>query len=147
MTSATVTWLLEHSPPCSWESPLGEGSISLKNLILLLSHWSNHLSCSNQCVGPLSSSSCSLWGVAFLSSCWSMNLICVIHALKISGMVMSVTYCNLGIYDPKSCNVWMICNVTSEECHAKVCGCVLCRMSEIIIGCFCGGCVFPGIVI
>ena len=37
MMSATVTWLLEGSSPGSWESLLGEDSISLKNLIPLLS--------------------------------------------------------------------------------------------------------------
>ena len=40
MISATVTWLFEGSPPCSWESLLGDGSISLKHLIPLPSHWS-----------------------------------------------------------------------------------------------------------
>ena len=48
MMSATVTWLLQGSPPCAWESLLGEGSTSLKNLISLPSHWSDHLSCSSQ---------------------------------------------------------------------------------------------------
>ena len=49
--SATVTWSFKVSPPCSWESLLGEGSISLKDLIPLLNHWSDHQSCNNQCVG------------------------------------------------------------------------------------------------
>ena len=71
--SATVTWSLEGSPPCSWESLLEESSTSLKNLIPILSHWSDHLSCSNQCVSLLSSPSCSSWGVAFFLSCWSMS--------------------------------------------------------------------------
>ena len=102
--SATVTWSLEGSPPCSWESLLGEGSISLKSLIPLLSHWSDHLSYSNQCVGLLSSPLCS-WDVVFFSSCWRLNLICVIHALKISRIVVSVTYCDLGINNLKSCDV------------------------------------------
>ena len=105
--SATVTWSLEGSPPCSWEPLLGEGSISLKNLIPLLSHWSDHLSCSNQCAGLLSSPLCSFfWDEVFFLSGWSMNLICMIHALKISRMVMSVTCYELRIDNPKSCHVW-----------------------------------------
>ena len=36
--SATVTWSFEGSPPCSWESILGESSISLNNPSALLSH-------------------------------------------------------------------------------------------------------------
>ena len=144
--SVTVTWSLEGSPPCSWESLLEEGSTSLKNLIPLLSHVSDHLSCSNQCAGLLSAPSCSSWGVAFLS-CWIMNLICMIHTLKISRMIMSVAYCDLSIDNLKSCDVWIICDVTGVVCHVKVCGCVLCGLSEIVMSCFCGGCVYPCIVI
>ena len=76
MMSATVTWLFEGSPPCSWESLFGEGSISLKDLSPLPRHWSGHQSCNNQCVDLQSSPSCSSRDVAFFSSCWSMNLIC-----------------------------------------------------------------------
>ena len=140
--SASVTWSLEVSPPCSWESLLGEGSISLKDLIPLLSHWS----CNNQCTGLQSSPSCSSWDVAFFSSCWSMNLICMIHALVGCRMVVSVTYYDLKINNPRSCNVWMICHVAGAVCHSKVCGCVLCGLSEIIVSCFCGGCIYPGVV-
>ena len=111
--SATVTWSLKGSPPCSWESLLGEGSISLKDMIPLLNHWSDYQSCSNQCMGFLCSPSCSSWDVAFFSSYWRMNLICLIHALKIGRMVMSVTYCDLRNGNQKSCDVWMICDVTS----------------------------------
>ena len=142
--SATVTWSLEGSPPCSWESLLGEDSISLKDLIPLLNHWSDHLSCSSQSAGLLYSPSCSSWDVAFFLSCWSMSLI---HALKISGMAMTVTYCNHGIDNPKSCDVWMICNVTGVVCHGKVCGCVLCGLSEIVMSYFCGGCIYLGALI
>ena len=76
-----------------------------------------------------------------------MNLICVIHALKIGRMVMSVTYCDLVINNPKSCNVWMICDVTGVVCHGKVCGCVLCGLSKIIMSYFCGGCIYLSVVI
>ena len=117
--SATITWSHEGSHPCSWESLLRGGSTSLKNLIPSLSCWSDHLSCSYQCVGLLSSPSCSSWDVAFFLSSWSMTLIFMIHALKISRMVVSVTYCNLGIDNPKSCHVWMICNVTSAVCQVR----------------------------
>ena len=145
--SATVTWLLEGNPPCSWELLLGKGSISLKDLIAPVSHWSHHLSCSNQCAVLLSSPSCSSWDMAFWSSCWSMNLICMSHVLKIGRMVVSVTYCNLGINNPKSCDVWTIWDVTSVVCHGEVCGCILCGLSEIIVSCFCGGCIYLGVVI
>ena len=145
--SATVTWLFEGSPPCSWESLLGEGSISLKDLIPLLSHRSDHRSYNNQCAGLPSSPSCSFWDVVFFSSCWTMNLICMIHALKIGRMVMSVTYCNLGIDNLKSFNVWMICNVTIVVCYGEVCGYVLCGLSEIIMSWSCGGCIYAGVVI
>ena len=63
--SATVTWSFQGSPPCSWESLLGQGSISLKDLIPLPSHWSDHQSCNNLCVDLQSSPSCSSWDVAF----------------------------------------------------------------------------------
>ena len=131
MMSATVTWSLEGSPPCSWESLLGEGSTSLKNVIPLVSHWSDHLCSSNQCVGHLSSPSHSYWDVALFLSCWSMNLFCVIHALKIGRMVVSVTYYDLRIDNLKSCDMWMICNLTGVVCHGEVCGCILCGLSKI----------------
>ena len=137
--SATVT--------CSLKSLLGEGSISLKDLIPFLSHCSDLQSCSNQCVSCLSSPSCSSWDMVFFSSCWVMNLICVIHALKIVRMVMRVTCCNLGIGNLKSCDVWIICNVTSVVCHSQVCGCVLCGLSKIIVSYFCGGYIYLGVVI
>ena len=145
--STTVTWLFKGNPPCSWESLLGEGSLSLKDLIPLPSHWSDHQSCNNQCVGLQSSLSCSSWDVVFLSSCWSMNLICKVHALKICRMVMNVAYCDLRINNLKSFNLGMICNVTGVVCHSKVCGCVLCGLSEIIVSCSCGGCIYPSVVI
>ena len=50
LMSATVTWLFEDSPPCLWGSLLGDGSISLKDLSPLPSHWSDHRICNNQCV-------------------------------------------------------------------------------------------------
>ena len=143
MMSATITWSPEGSPSCSWESPLGEGSISLMDLIPLSSHLSDHLSCNNQCVGLLSSPLCFFLGVAFFVSCWSVNLISMIHALKISRVVVSVTYSNLGISNLKSCDVRRVGNMTSAVCHGKVCGCVLCGLSEIMMSCFCGGCVYP----
>ena len=60
MMSATVTWSCIGIPPCSWESLLGEGSVSLNDQIPLLSHWSDHQSCNSLCVdaqfSPLGSS-------------------------------------------------------------------------------------------
>ena len=147
MISATVTWSPEGSPSCSWESLLGEGSASLKDLIPLLSYWSDHLSCNNQSACFLSSPSCSSWGVAFFLSYWNMNLICMIHALRISGMVMSVTYYNLRIDNLRSCNVQMICAAIGVVCLSEVCGCVLCGLSEFVVSCSCGGCIYPGVVI
>ena len=147
MMSVMVTWSLEGSPPCSWKSLLGECSIGLKDLIPFLSHWSDHWSCSNLYVSLQSSPSWSSWDVASISSYCSMDLTFVIHALKISKMVLSVTYCNLGINNPKSCDVWMICDVTSMVYHGEICGCVLCGLSEINMSCFCGGCVYPSVVI
>ena len=147
MMSATVTWSLEGSILCSLESLLGEGSTSFKTLIPLLSQWSDHRSCSSQFVGLLSSPSCPSWSVTFSLSCWSMNLICVSHTLKISRMVMSVTYYNLRINTLKSCSVQVICNVTNVVCHGGICGCVLGVLSEIIMSCFCGGFVCPIVVI
>ena len=145
--SATVTWLFEGSPPCSWEALLGEGSISLKDLIPLPSHWSDHQSCNNQYASLQSSHPCFSWGVAFFSSCWNMNLICMIHAMKICRMVGNVTYCNLWINNLKSFEVGMISNVTSAVCHGEVCGCVFFWLSKIIMSCSCGGCVYPSVVI
>ena len=145
--SATVTWSYEGSPPCSWKSLLGEGSISLKDLIPLLSHWSDHQSCNNPCVDLQSSPSCSSGGVAFFFSWWSMNLICAIYALKICRMVVNETYCDLGIGNLQSFNVGMICNVTGVVCHGEVCGSVLCGLSEIIMSCSCDGCVHLSVVI
>ena len=136
--SATVTWTLEGSPPCSWESLLGEDSTSLKTLIPLLSCWSDHLSCSSQFVGLISSP---------LSPSWTMSLACRIHALKISRMVTSVTFYDLWFDSPKTCNVRMICNMTDPVCHGGVCSCVLCMLSEIIVSYFCGSCVCPSVVI
>ena len=143
MMSATVTWSFEGSPPCSWESPLGEGSISLKDLSPLLTHWSDHWSCNNQCVDLQSSPSCSSRDVVF-SFCWSMNLIGEIHACR---MVLNMIYCSFGIDNLKRFNVGMICNVASVVCHGKVCGYVLCGLSKIIVSCSCGGCIYSSVVI
>ena len=140
--SATITWSFEGSSPCSWKSLLGEGSISLKDLSLLLNQWSDHWSCYNQCVDLQSSPSCSSLDVVFFVSCWNMNLIGEIHDLKIYRMVMNVIYCNLGINNLKSFDVGMIHDVTGVECHGKVCGYILCWLSEIIIKCFCGSCIY-----
>ena len=105
MMSATVTWSSKGSPPCLWESLLGEGSISLNDLCPLLSHWSDHWGCNNQWVDLPSSPSCSSWDVVFLLSCWIVNLIYMIHALKICRMVVNVTYCDLWTDNLKSFHV------------------------------------------
>ena len=128
------------------ESLLGEGSISLKDLSPLPSHWSDHQSCNNPCVDLQPLPSCS-WAVAFFSSCWSMNLICEVHALRICRMVMNVTYCDLKIDNLKIFDVGMICDVIGTVCHGKVCGCVFCGLREIIMSCSCGGRICPGVVI
>ena len=47
-----------------------------------------------------------------------------------------------GSITQRAANVWMIYNVTSAVCHGEVCGCVLCRLSEIIMSCFFSGCVY-----
>ena len=142
--SATVTWSFEGSPLCSWESLLGQGSVSLNDLHPLLSHWSDHQSYNNQWVDLQSSPSCSSWDLVSSLSCWIVNLICVIHALKICRMVVNVTYYDLRTYNVKSFYVGMICNVISEVCHSEVCGCVLCGLSEIVVSCFYDGCIYPG---
>ena len=145
--SATVTWSFEGSPLCSWESLLGEGSISLKDLSPLLSYWSDHQNCSNQCVDLQSSLSCSSWEMVYFLSCWNLNLNGEIHVLNIYRMVMNVIYCNLIINNMKSFNVGMICNVPSVECHSEVCGCVLCGLNEVIMNCFCDGYIYPCVMI
>ena len=144
--SATITWSLEGIFPCSLESLLGEGFITLKDLILLLSHWSDHQSCNNWCAGLQSSLSHSSEDEAFLS-CWIVNLICVNHALKICRMVMNLTNCDLRINNPKSFYVWMSCDVTGAVCYGEVCACGLCGLSEIIVNCSCGCSIYPDVVI
>ena len=57
--------------------------------------------------------------------CWSVNLIYMGPALKISMMVVNVTYCNLCIGNLKSFYVWMICNVVDVVCLSEVDGCDL----------------------
>ena len=141
-----LTWSFDGSPPCSWESLLEEGSISLKDLSPSQSHWSDPQSCNNQCVDLQSSSSCSFWDVVFFSSCWNLNLIGKIHVLKICRMVMNLIYCNLWINDLKSFDVGMICNMTDVVCCSMFCGCVLCGLSKIIVNCSCCGCVYPCVV-
>ena len=94
MMSATVTWFIEGSPPCSWESLLGEDSISLKDLSPLLSHWSDHQSCNNHCVDHQSSPLCSSWDVVFFLSCWSMNLIREFHVVE---YCVGFSYCWLNL--------------------------------------------------
>ena len=140
--SATLTWSLEGSPSCSWESLLEEGSISFKDLSPLLSCWSDHWSCNNQWVDLQSSPSCSSWDVVFFLSCWNMNLISKIHVLKIYRMFMDVIYCDLAINNLRHFNVGMICSVTSVECHSEVCGCILSGLSEITMNCSCAGCIY-----
>ena len=62
--------------------------------------------------------------------CWC---IWMIHALRICGMVMSVTNCNIWINNTKSFYVWMVWNVTSVVSCGEVYGCGLCGLSEIIV--------------
>ena len=124
--SATVTWSIGGSLPCSWQSLLGEGFISLKDLSPLPSHWSDHQTYNNQCVDLQSSPSCSSWDVVFFLPCWIVNLIYTNHALKICRMAVNVTYYDLWTDNPKSFYVWMICDVTDVECHGTVC--VLCPL-------------------
>ena len=142
MMSATVTCLFEGSPPCSWKSLLGEGSVSLNEL----SHWSDHQSCNNQWV-DLQFSPCSSWGMFLTLFCWIESLINTIHALKTYRMVMSVTYYGVRIGSLKSICVGLICDVIGEGCHSEVCGCVLCGRSEIVMSCICDGCIYLGVVI
>ena len=97
---AIVTGSLEGGPPYSWGSLLGEGSTSLKTLILLLSQWNDHLNCSNPIVVLLSGPSYSFLGVTFGVLGWSMIPNCVIlsgvsYASKIGREVMNVIYCIL----------------------------------------------------
>ena len=141
--SATVTWLFEGSPPCSWKSLHEEGSVSLRDWIPLPSHWS----CNSPCVDPLSSPSCSSWDVVFTLSCWIVNLIDVIHVLKTYRMVVNVTYYDLGIGNHKNFYIQKICDVIGEVCHGEACGRVLCGLSEIIISCFCDSCIYLGVAI
>ena len=147
MMSATVTWSFEGSPPCSWESLLGEGSISLKHQSPLLNYWNDCRSYNNQCVDSQSSPSCPSWDVVFFSSCWNMNQIGYIHVSKICRIVINVICCNCRIDNLKSFGVWIIFDVSAEECNSKVCGCVLCELSKIIMNCSCGDCAFPCVVI
>ena len=128
--SAIVTWSFEGSPPCSWQSLLGESPIGLKDHIPIPGHWNDHQSCNNPCVDLQCSPSCSSWDVTFLSSCQSINLICEVHAL---GRGVNMIYCDLGIDNLKSFDVGMICGVTSAVCHSEVCGCVLCGLRKIIM--------------
>ena len=63
ITSATVTGSCVVSPPCSWESLLGEGPFSLNDLSPLLSHWNGHQNCNSPCVDP------SIFTLVFLLCC------------------------------------------------------------------------------
>ena len=130
--SATVTCLFGGSPPCSWRSLPEEASVSLKDQIPLLSHQSDHWSCSSPCVDLLFSPSCSSCDMVFTLFCWIVKLINAIHVLKTYGMVMNVTYYNLRIDNWKSFYVGKICDMIGEVCHGKVCGCILCRLSEML---------------
>ena len=62
-------------------------------------------------------------------------------------MVMNVTYCDLWIDNLKSFYVWIICDVNDAVCHGKVYGCGLYGLSRIVVNCFCGGYIYPGVVI
>ena len=146
MMSVTVTWSHVGSPPCSWESLLGEGSVSLNDWIPLLSHWSDHQSCNSPCVDPQLSPSGSSWGVVYSWSPGNVNLICLSPALKIGRMVMTVIYCDLSIGKLKNFYVWMICNVVDLVCHSEIDGCSLYRWSVIIVSCSCGSCIYPSVV-
>ena len=70
--SAFVICLFEGNPPSSWPSLPGEGSTSLKTLILLLSQWNYHLNCSNLMVVLRSGPSYSSLGGTLGFSGWSM---------------------------------------------------------------------------
>ena len=86
-------------------------------------------------------------GFVVLMICWSVNLIYMSPSLKISRMVVNVTYCDLWIDNLKSLYVWMICNVVDMVCHGKVDGCGLHSWSVIVVSCSCGGCIYPSVVI
>ena len=73
MMSATVIGSCAGSPPCSWESLLGEGSFSSNDLSPLLSHQGGHWNYSNLHVALLSSLWCSCDVLCFLIN-WSFSV-------------------------------------------------------------------------
>ena len=139
---AIVTGLFEGSPPCSWGSLLGEGSISLKTTILLLSQWNDNMNCSNLMVallsGPLDSSLDGIFGFPG----WSMILNYIIsfgvnYVLMIGTVVMSVIYCDPESGSMMSCSVLRICGTTGVVCYGMICNCDPSVLNGIILSLSC----------
>ena len=146
MMCATVTWPCVGSPPCSWESLLGEGSVSLNDWIPLLNHWSGHKSCVSGC-GSSIFILMSFMGCVFFVICWSVNLIYASPALKIGRMVVNMTYCDLWIDKQKNFCVWMICNEVDVAYHGEVNGNGLYGWSVIVMSCSCDGCIYLSVMV
>ena len=108
MISTIVTWSHAGSPPCLWESLLGEGSFSLYDWLPLLSHWNVHQSCNSLHMDLQFSPSGSSWGEVCLMICWNVNLIHASLALKICRMVVSMIYYNLWSGKLKNSYAWSV---------------------------------------
>ena len=142
---AIVTCLFEGSTPCSWGLLLGEGSTSLKTLILLLSQRNHHLNCINPMVVLLSGLSYSSLDGTFSFSGWSIIPNCMIlfgvnYTSKIGKVVVSAIYSDPGSGSLMSCSLWRICSVTSVMCHGGTCSYVLGVLNGIVLSCFYGNC-------
>ena len=146
MISATVIGSCVVSPPCSWESLLGEGSFSLNDLSPLLSHYSGHQSYSNLYVALLSSLWCSSCDVVCFLINWSVSVTYVSFIMRFCMMDVNVT----GFYPwsgMMSFCVWMICTVAYVECHGEVDGCNSCMWSSSGVSYSCDIGDYPYVVI
>ena len=92
--SVTVTWLCVVALPVHGSHYLERAQLRLNDQIPLLKHWSVHHSYINPCGKLQFSPSGSSWGVVCLMIHWNVNFICVSHASKFGGMVMSVIHCD-----------------------------------------------------
>ena len=144
--SATVTGSCVVSPPCSWESLLGDSSFSLKDQSLFLCHWNGYQNCNNSCVDLLLSLWCSSCDVVCFMICWSVSVTYVNLIWRICRMDVNVSDFSLWSGMMMSFCVWMICNEVNVVCCSRINGYNSCMLNLSIMSYLWGGGNYPYVV-
>ena len=142
----TVTGSCLVSPPCSWESLLGEASFSLNDLSPLLSHWNGHQNCNSPCVDPLFSLWCSSYDVVCFVICWSARVTYVSLIMRLCKMDVSMIDFDLWSGTMRNLCVLMICSGVDVVCWNRIDGYNPCMWNLCVVSYFWGGGNYPHVM-